>query len=155
MPNGDSGIALEYAGAPFHYLYPPLFNVLQDVTPVHSLGLAFHLVTGRLGYALVPVTLYILGYCNFSRSGFRRRFAAIFYSVFPSPAYVLRAVAKSGVTLRARAVGFRGDGGLRGGRPRYFALPLVLLAIAAAWRSRWLTATLLIAACHAYRAGQP
>jgi len=77
---------LEYGGAPLHYLYPPIFHVLVGAMPVRSIGLAFHLVTG-IGYALVPVALYVL-----ARQLFEGRllpvFVAIVYSVFPAPVYV-------------------------------------------------------------------
>jgi hypothetical protein len=135
--------ALEYAGAPFHYLYPPLFNVLQAVAPVHSLGLAFHLVMG-VSYALVPVTLYILGLQLFEKR-FPAAFAAIFYSVFPSPAYVMPQWRNLALPYSHAPWGFVATVGYEEAA-HYFALPLVLLAIAAAWRSRWLTAALLTAA---------
>jgi hypothetical protein len=50
--------SLQYGGAPFHYLYPPLFHLLVTLLPVRSLGRAYHLVSGA-GYALVPVAFYI------------------------------------------------------------------------------------------------
>ena len=62
---------LQYAGAPFHYLYPPIFHVLIGAMPVRSIGLAFHLVTG-IGYALVPVALYVLGRQLFGGQASRR-----------------------------------------------------------------------------------
>ncbi|HUD99255.1 MAG TPA: hypothetical protein VMR62_06745, partial [Bryobacteraceae bacterium] len=50
--------SLQYGGAPFHYLYPPLFHLLVLLFPVHSLGRAYHLVSG-IGYALVPAAFYL------------------------------------------------------------------------------------------------
>src|ERR1700676_4898952 len=44
---------LHYGGAPFHYLYPPIFHVLVGAIPFISLARAFHLVAG-IGYALPP-----------------------------------------------------------------------------------------------------
>ena len=134
---------LQYAGAPFHYLYPPIFQVLVAAMPTRSIGLAFHLVTG-VGYAVAPVAVYIL-----ARQLFERRlpavFAAIAYSLYPSAAYLLpswRALAApyfhapwSFVAL----VAYDEAG-------HAFALPFALLAIAAAWRDRWVIATLLAAA---------
>ncbi len=137
---------LHYGGAPFHYLYPPLFHVL--VVALASLaalplGRAFHLVTG-IGYAITPACLYIL-----ARRLFPARLPAILgavaLSVFPSPVYVLAA-------WRAIAHPFANAPWPFVSLVRYdeaghaFALPLALLAIAEAWRNRWRAAALLAGA---------
>src|ERR1035437_10605780 len=36
--------SLQYGGAPFRYLYPPLFHIIVTALPVRSLGRAYHLV---------------------------------------------------------------------------------------------------------------
>ena len=134
---------LQYAGAPFHYLYPPIFHVLIGAVPIHSIARAVHLVTG-IGYALAPVALYVLG-----RQLFEGRwlpaFAAIFYSFFPSPIYLQP-------QWRALVAGWFHAPWAFVSTVVYeefahvFAFPLALLAIAAAWRNRWLIASLLTAA---------
>ncbi len=135
---------LHYGGAPFHYLYPPLFHVLIGAIPFVSLARAFHMVTG-IGYALAPVCLYIL-----SRQLFRPRllaaFAAIAYSVFPSPVYYFLKSWRNVAAPYAHApwsfvdlVAFEEAG-------HAFALPIMFLAIAAAWRGRWRIASILAAA---------
>src|SRR5438309_1218953 len=49
-----------YCGTPFGYIYPPLFHFIVVSLPVRSLGHAFHLASG-VSYALVPVSLYVMG----------------------------------------------------------------------------------------------
>jgi hypothetical protein len=132
-----------YGGAPFRYLYLPIFHVLTSAMPVHSIGRAFHLVTG-VTYALTPVAVYILG-----RQLFEGRIpalcAAIAWSVFPSPAYIMpqwRALV---------APWFHAPWGFVAmvvyeETVHNCALPLTLLAVAAAWGGRWVIATLLAAA---------
>ncbi|HTA44986.1 MAG TPA: IPT/TIG domain-containing protein [Bryobacteraceae bacterium] len=134
---------LQYGGAPFHYLYPPLFHVLIDAVPIHSIARAVHLVTG-IGYALAPVAIYVLG-----RQLFKGRwlpaFAAIFYSFFPSPIYLQP-------QWRALVAGWFHAPWTFVSTVIYeefghvFGFPLALLSIAAAWRDRWLIALLLAAA---------
>jgi len=131
---------LQYGGAPFHYLYPPVFPTLIGMLRFLSLGHAFHLVTG-IGYALAPVCLYILAIALF-RSRVLAVFAAIAYSILPSPAYLMpswRAIAQpyahapwGFVTLIAFDEA-----------AHTFAFPLVLLAAAMAWRKRWTLAAIL------------
>jgi hypothetical protein len=134
---------LEYAGAPFHYLYPPLYHVLVAAMPVHSMGLAFHLVTGA-GYALVPVAIYVL--CRQLFAGtIPAAFAAIFYSVFPSPVYILPQWRGLALAYAHAPWGFVATVGYEEAA-HGFGLPLALFALAAAWRGRWLLATLLTAA---------
>ena len=135
---------LQYCGAPFHYLYPPVFHVLLAAMPSMSLGRAFHLLTG-IAYALAPACLYVLAFTLF-RSRFLAVFAAILYTAFPSPVYSLlpqwRLLAHpyAGAPWGFVAlVGYEEAG-------HAFALPLTLLAAAAAWRSRWLWASLAAAA---------
>ncbi len=137
---------LQYGGAPFHYLYPPLFHILVvslASLPAIPLGRAFHLVAGT-GYAITPACLYIL-----ARRLFPTRLpailAAVAWGVFPSPVYVLTAW-KATAQPFAHApwpfvslVGYDEAG-------HAFALPLALLAIAEAWRNRWRAASLLAGA---------
>ncbi|HTT63340.1 MAG TPA: IPT/TIG domain-containing protein [Bryobacteraceae bacterium] len=136
--------SLQYGGAPFHYLYPPLFHLLVTWLPVGSLGRAYHLVSGA-SYALVPAAFYIAALALF-RS---RRLAgalALVQSFSPTVLYYL---------LPAFA-GFAGN--YRRGPWNFVALiasnesahtlslVLILLVLAAAWRDRWLAASLGAAA---------
>lgn len=134
---------LQYAGAPFRYLYPPIFHALVGLVPFVSLGRAFHAVAGA-GYALVPVSLYVL-----ARQLFPARlpavFAAIAYSFFPSPAYVLplwRAIAHPFAYAPWGFVAFAAYDEA----PHAFGFAFALLAIAAAWRERWTLAAILAGA---------
>ncbi len=138
---------LQYGGAPFHYLYPPLFHVLvvalASLTDAIPLGRAFHLVTG-VGYAITPACLYIL-----ARRLFPTRLPAILagvaWSVFPSPVYLLtawRATAQPFANAPwpfVSLIGYEEAG-------HAFALPLALLVIAEAWHNRWRAAGLLAGA---------
>ncbi len=134
---------LNYGGAPFRYLYLPLFHVITSSMTFLSIGRAFHIVTA-IAYALTPVAMYFL-----CRKLFESRapaiFAAIAWSVFPAPAYLMPQ------WRNFTAPWFHA--------PWEFiamviyeetvhncALPLTLLAIAAAWRNRWLAASILAAA---------
>jgi hypothetical protein len=135
---------LHYGGAPFHYLYPPLFHVLVGAVPFVSLARAFHLVTA-IGYALAPVCLYVLTLTLF-RSRLLATFAAVAYSVFPSPVYAFLPAWRNIALPYAHApwsfvdlIAFEEAG-------HAFALPIMFLAVAAAWRGRWRAASFLAAA---------
>lgn len=135
---------LTYAGAPFDYMYPPLFHALVGALPVSSLGRAYHLLTAA-AYALTPVCLYLLGRVLF-RSRALAAFAAILYSAFPSPAYYFLPLWRNLALPYAGAPwGFVALVGYEEAA-HAFAFPFALLAIAAAWRNRWTLATLLTAA---------
>ncbi len=135
--------ALQYGGAPFHFLYPPMLPTLAGLLRFLSVGRAFHLVSG-IGYALAPVCLYILGRQLF-RSRLPAIFAALAFAVFPSLFYALPQLRVLGhpyanapwsyVALVAYDEA-----------PHAFALPFMLLAVAAAWRNRWTLASLFAAA---------
>lgn len=133
---------LHYAGAPFHYLYPPVFPFLVSAVPVASIGRAFHLVTG-LGYAMIPVTVYVLG-LQLYRSHFLAAFAATAYSLFPSPAYFLEAWRTLSRPYEYAPWGFAALIGYDEAA-HAFGLLFTLLAIAAAWRNRWLLASVVAA----------
>lgn len=135
---------LHYGGAPFHYRYPPIFHVLMGAMPVVSFGRAFHLLAG-LGYLLVPVCIYVLGMQLF-RSRLLAAFAAVAYSVFPSPVYYF--LPQWGGLALPYAHAPWGFVALIGydEAAHSFALPIALLAFGAAWRNRWLIASLLAAA---------
>ena len=136
--------SLQYGGAPFHYLYPPLFHLLVLLVPVRSLGRAYHLDSGA-SYALVAAAFYIAALQLF-RS--RRLAAALacLQSFSPTVLYYL-------------LPGVSGFAGMYRHGPWNFvaliasnesahtlSLALVLLVLAAAWRDRWLIASLLAAA---------
>ena len=134
---------LQYAGVPFAYVYPPVFHILTLAMPVDSLGHAYHLASA-LGYALVPVALYVLALQLF-RSRLLAGFLAVAYSVLPSPVCFLapgwippteglRHAPWGFTTLIAYAEA-----------PHTLALALILFTVAAAWRDRWLIASLLAA----------
>lgn len=132
----------QYGGAPFRYIYPPVFHVLAGLIPVHSIGRAVHILTA-IGYALVPVCLYILARTLFG-SRMVALFAAVAYSVFPSPAYAMtvwRDIAKPYAEAPWGFVALIAYDEAA----HAFAFPFALLAIAAAWRNRWLTAALCAA----------
>jgi hypothetical protein len=131
---------LQYAGAPFHYLYPPIFHLLVGAIPFVPLGLAFHIVSG-VGYALVPVCLYILARQLFP-SQMAAVFAAVAYSAFPSPAYVLPQLRALAHPFAHAPWGFVALAGYDEA-PHAFGLSFMLLAIAAAWTKRWTLASLL------------
>src|SRR5450755_4745213 len=136
--------SLQYGGAPFHYLYPPLFHLIVTALPVKSLGRAYHLVSAA-GYALVPAAFYIAALQLF-RSRRLAAALALVQSFSPTLLYYL---------LPA----FRGfAGNYRHGPWNFIALvasnesahtlslALVLLVLAAAWRDRWMVASLCAAA---------
>ena len=134
---------LQYAGAPFHYLYPPMFHVITAAVPFVSIGRAFHLVTG-FSYAFVPVCLYILAVQLFG-SRLLASLAAIAYSIFPSPVYYVLPMWKGLAIPYANAPwGFVAMVGYEEAA-HAFAFSFTLLAIAAAWRNRW-TLTAFLAA---------
>jgi hypothetical protein len=134
---------LQYGGSPFHFLYPPVLPTLAALLRFFPIGRAFHVVSG-IGFALAPVCLYILGRQLF-RSRLPAVFAALAYAAFPSLLYLLPQVRVLGhpyanapwsyVALVAYDEA-----------PHAFALPFLLLAVAAAWRNRWTLASLLAAA---------
>jgi GNAT superfamily N-acetyltransferase len=132
---------LQYAGAPFHYLYPPLFHVLVSAMPFVSVARAFHLVTG-CGYALAPVCLYYLALQLFG-SRLLGAFAALAYSLFPSPIYYLLPSWKGLAIPFANAPwGFVASIGYEEAA-HGFAFSFTLLAVAAAWRNQWILSALL------------
>jgi len=130
---------LQYGGAPFRYLYPPLFHVFVVMAPPVSLGRAFHLIAGAV-YAMVPVCLYVLARQLFS-SRVPAVFAAVAYSALPSPAYAMEAwhtIARPyGNAPWAYIAMVAYDEG-----PHALGLALALLAVAAAWRDRRLAASM-------------
>ncbi len=136
--------SLQYGGAPFPYVYPPLFHLLVNATPVDSLGRAYHAVAA-IGYALVPVALYILG-----RQLFRSRLAAAFgacaYGFLPSPVYYVLPVWKGiAAGYYGAPWGFVALVGYSEAA-HTLAFAVALLAAAAAWRDRWTPAAVLGAA---------
>jgi hypothetical protein len=135
--------ALQYGGSPFHFLYPPIFPTLVAALRFLSIGRAFHLVSG-IGYALAPVCLYILG-----RQLFRSRLPAVFgalaYAVFPSVFYALPQVRVLAQPYAHAPWGFVALVAYDEA-PHAFALPFMLLAVAAAWRDRWGLASILAGA---------
>jgi IPT/TIG domain-containing protein len=136
--------SLEYCGAPFAYLYPPLFHLLMITLPAGSLGRAFHLVSGA-GYALVPVSLYVLAWQLF-RSRMAAIFAAVAYSVLPSPVYwLLPALGALGTSFGHAPWPFVAVIAYNEAA-HTLALAVGLFAVAAAWRSRWNIAALCAAA---------
>jgi len=134
---------LQYAGAPFHYLYPPVFHVLTVLVPFASIGHAFHIVAA-IGYALVPVCLYILAVQLFE-SKLVAILAAVAYSVFPSPVYYLLPTWKNLAIPYANAPWGYVAMIAYEEAAHAFAFSFTLLAIAAAWRNRWTLASLLAA----------
>lgn len=135
--------ALQYGGSPFHFLYPPMLPTLAALLRFLSIGLAFHLVSG-IGYALAPVCLYILGRQLF-RSRLPSVFAALAYAVFPTLVYLLpqvRVLAHPYANAPWSYVALVAYDEA----PHAFALPFMLLAVAAAWRNRWTLAALFAAA---------
>ncbi len=134
---------LQYAGAPFHYLYPPVFHVLSATVPFVSIGRAFHLVTG-FGYALVPVCLYWLAVQLFE-SRLLGALAGVAYSIFPSPVYYALPLWKGLAAPYNNAPwGFVAMVGYEEAA-HAFAVSFTLLAIAAAWRNRWTLSAILAA----------
>ena len=136
--------SLQYGGAPFRYLYPPLFHLLVMALPVRSLGRAYHLVSGA-GYALVPAAFYIAALQLF-RSRRLAAALALVQSFSPTVLYYLlppfRAFAgnyRSGPTNFVALIASNESA-------HTLSLALVLLVLAAAWRDRWMAASLCAAA---------
>ncbi|MGA3200987.1 MAG: hypothetical protein ABSF12_00680 [Bryobacteraceae bacterium] len=134
---------LAFGGAPLHYQYPPMLMWLMVAMPVHSLGRAYHLVAG-IGYALVPVALFIL-----TRQLFGIRwlaaFAAIAYSLLPSPAYVFGMWRGIAQRYHLAPWGFITQV-VYCETAHTWAVSFTLLTLAAAWRNHWKTASLCMAA---------
>jgi IPT/TIG domain len=135
--------ALQYGGSPFHFLYPPIFPTLAALPRFLPIGRAFHLVSG-IGYALAPVCLYLLGRQLF-RSRLPAVFAALAYAVFPSLVYGLPQVRVLAHPYAYAPWSFVALVGYDEA-PHAFALPFMLLAVAAAWRNRWTLASVLAGA---------
>jgi hypothetical protein len=125
--------ALQYCGTPFSYIYPPLFLVMIAAIPA-SIGHAYHLLSA-LGYALVPVSLYILAVQLF-RSRLVAAFGAVVYLLLASPVYVLplwRNLARGFHYAPWSFVALMGYSEA----VHTFALAIGLASLAAAWRNRW------------------
>lgn len=133
----------QFNGAPFNYLYPPLFHTLVAYMPVHSIGRSFHLVTG-IGYALIPVALYCLAEALFE-SRLVALFAAVAYSVSPSPAYLMTVWHNNAIAYHQAPWGFVALIGYEEAA-HAVAFPFALWALAAAWRGRFRLAGILAAA---------
>ncbi|HYA17472.1 MAG TPA: hypothetical protein VEF06_08400, partial [Bryobacteraceae bacterium] len=106
----------------------------------HSIGRAFHIVTG-VGYALIPAALYILGRQLFD-SRAQALLAAIAWSFFPSPAYAMETWRTIAKPYHYAPWGFVALIGYDEAA-HAFAFPFVLLSLAAAWRNRRVTAAIL------------
>ncbi len=136
--------SLQYGGAPFRYLYPPLFHLLAMAMPVASLGRAYHIVSG-LAYALMAAAFYIAALQLF-RWRWLAAALALIESFSPTALY----------DLLPGLSGFAGA--YRHGPWNFVALvaanesahtlslALVLLVLALAWRDRWIAAALCAAA---------
>ncbi len=135
---------MQYGGSSFAYVYPPLFHILTIVLPGQSLGRAYHLTSG-FGYALVPVSIYILCIQLF-RSRLTAGAAAFAYSVFPSPVYFLlsdwRNLAQPFHFAPWSFIALNGYAEV----PHLFSISFTILAVAAAWRDCYKTAAFLAAA---------
>ncbi len=136
--------SLQYGGAPFRYLYPPLFHIIVTALPVRSLGRAYHLVSGA-GYALVPAAFYIAALQLF-RSRRLAASLALVQSFSPTVLYYL-------LPAFGRFAGSYSHGPWNfvaliaaNESAHTLSLALVLLVLAAAWRDRWIAASLCAAA---------
>jgi len=136
--------SLQYGGAPFHYLYPPLFHLITMLLPVRSLGRAYHLLSGA-GYALVPAAFYIAALQLFRRRWLAAALAAV-ESFSPTVLYyVLPAL--SGFAANYRHGPWNFVALVAANESAHtLSLALVLLVVAAAWRDRWMLASFLSAA---------
>jgi hypothetical protein len=122
---------LQYAGSPFHFLYPPMLPTWAAMLGFVPIGLAFHVASG-IGYAMAPVSLYLLGRVLFGKR-LPALFAALAFSVFPSVIYALpsmRVLAHPYANAPWSFIALVAYDEA----PHAFALPFLLLAIAAAWR---------------------
>ncbi len=136
--------SLQYGGAPFHYLYPPLFHLLVAYLPVRSLGRAYHLVSG-VSYALVPAAFYIAALQLF-RSRRLPAALAVVLSISPTALYHLLP-AFSGFAGNYRHGPWNFVALIASNESAHtLSLALVLLVLAAAWRDRWIVAALCAAA---------
>jgi IPT/TIG domain len=134
---------LQYGGAPLRYLYPPIFPTLVGFMPGMSLGHAFHLITG-IAFAATPVCLYILA-VQLCRSRRLAALAAIAWSVFPSLTYLMPQWRSATAPFEHAGWGFVSIVAYDEA-PHAFAIPFMLLAVAAAWSNRWKLAAVLTAA---------
>ena len=136
--------SLQYGGAPFTYVYPPLFHALVAVLPVNSLGRAYHLTSG-FGYALIPVALYILSLQLF-RSRAISALAALAHSFFPSPSgFLLPTLHQLAQPFHQAPWSFIALNGYAE-VPHLFSVSFTLMAVAAAWRGLNKLASLFAAA---------
>jgi hypothetical protein len=130
----------QYAGSPFHFLYPPLFPTFTALLRFLPIGRAFHIAAG-IGYALAPPSLYVL-----ARALFRTRLPAIFaglaFALFPSLMYLLPQLRPLGQPFAYAPWNFIALVAYDEA-PHAFALPFLFLAVAAAWRERWGPASIL------------
>jgi len=136
--------SLQYGGAPFRYLYPPLFHLLVTALPVRSLGRAYHVVSGA-GYALVPAAFYIAALQLFRSRRLAVTLAAL-QSFSPTALYYLLP-AFSGFAGNYRHGPWNFAALIGANESAHtLSLALVLLVLAAAWRDRWIVASLCAAA---------
>ena len=135
---------LTYCGAPLQYLYPPLMHLFICFLQVTSLAHCYHFVTA-FAYALIPVSVYVLGRAVFG-SRIPALLAAVLCGFYPSPAYYFLAVWRKLAASQA--------GGPWGfvtlvhyeEAAHVMVFSFELLAVAAAWRKRWMWAALIMAA---------
>ncbi len=125
--------ALQYCGAPFRYLYPPLFHAAAAILPV-GIGRAFHLC-GGCAYALIPVALYFAA-LQMGRSPRWALWGSVWYSLIASPIYLAlpawRSAGRGANFAPLNLIGItRFDEA-----PHYLAFALGLLAIGSGWRNR-------------------
>lgn len=136
--------SLQYGGAPFHYLYPPLFHLIVTALPVRSLGRAYHLASGA-GYAMVPAAFYIAALQLF-RSRRLAAALALLQSISPTVLYyVLPAFGGFAAGYRHGPWNFVAL--IASNESAHtLSLALILLVLAAVWRDRWIAASLGAAA---------
>ena len=134
---------VDYGGAPFRYIYPPLFHLLSLAIPGVSLGRAFHVVSG-LSYALAPAVLFAVARTMLG-SRIVATLVAAAYSVMPSPAYYLlpgwRGFAQPFHDAPWGFVALMGYSEA----PHALSLVLMLASTAAAFRNRWAWAAIFCA----------
>jgi len=125
----------DYGGAPFRYIYPPLFHLLSLAIPGVSLGRAFHVVSG-VSYALAPAVLFLVARTMFSSRVVATLVGAA-YSVMPSPAYyLLPGWHGFAQPFHDAPWGFVALIGYAEA-PHALSLVLMLASTAAAFRNRW------------------